>query len=208
VREQLRETPEPESPAKKAANKRFHEVRDYIRQMITEMECADVRNHFQREGQKAATERVLVPLRTALTMLTGYEPPRQHSPSIYAIPEDQGECLRRAQIALLDLQRESDNAGAVGIYEAATLTLSAMLREICNAKVTPKPKQKQKYRIVARYLVDCLVGIEEAESYGEAYAQYRCRYGDKGTDALQLEIYRQTGHNARLDGVFATVEEK
>jgi hypothetical protein len=50
--------------------------------------------------------------------------------------------------------------------------------------------------------------MEEAESAAEAYAQYRCRYGDTATDALQAEIHRRTGINVRLDGVFATAEEK
>jgi hypothetical protein len=51
--------------------------------------------------------------------------------------------------------------------------------------------------------------MEEAESAAEAYTLYRCRYGDTATNALRAKIDRQTGHNVRLENVFAKpVEEK
>jgi hypothetical protein len=107
---------------------------------------------------------------------------------------------------LVDLKPRAYTAGEYRIHHVVGSAIAAIVRE--QLAETPKPKQKQKYRIVARYRVDCQLGMEEAESAAEAYAQYRCRYGDGAHCALRAEISRATGHPARLDGVFATVEEK
>jgi hypothetical protein len=110
---------------------------------------------------------------------------------------------------LVDLKPRAYTAGEYRIHHVVGSAIAAIVREQLRETPEPKPKPKQKYRMIARYRVDCLLGVEEAESSSEAYAQYRCRYGDTATDALQLEIYRQTGHNARLETVYAKpVEEK
>jgi hypothetical protein len=109
---------------------------------------------------------------------------------------------------LVDLKPRAYTAGEYRIHHVVGSAIAAIVREQLRETPEPKPKQKQRYRIIARYRVDCLLGVEEAESAAEAYAQYRCRYGDTATDALQAKIHRQTGHDARLDGVFATAEEQ